>query len=117
MPLTTLHQVDSLEHWDTVRRVRRKTAVIAFAVGVAATLLMAWIGAWWGRTVHISDDYNYGRSFRDTVDCEVLAEAVYHHDIFTLTSDRTFDGWAPRAEQNFFRGCDGQPPMGGGGGD
>lgn len=109
-------QVPVYEHWDTVKRAKKKMALVGFGVGVVAMVAALWAGSWWGRTVHISDDYNDGRSLQDTVDCEVLAEAIYQHDLLVLASDRPFTGWAPRAEQNFFRGCTGQGPLGGNGG-
>lgn len=105
-----------------LRRTRKITALWAFAAGIVVMMALTWFSGWYGSTVHIDDDYNRGRAFQGDGDCEVLAEATYGHDILVLQTDRPFDGWAPRAEQNFYRGCMGDGPVerlrgGRGGGD
>ena len=99
------------ERLSELRRTRRITALIAFAAGVVVMLALVWFSHWYGNTVRITDDYNRGRAFQDDADCELLAEATYGHDILVLQTDRPFDGWAPRSEQNFYRGCMGDGPL------
>jgi hypothetical protein len=57
----------------------------------------------------VRDDQGLGENFKTVMhpspdECELIAEALYDHEVNVLQAGK-HDGWAPRSEKAFWKGC------------